>query len=135
MGETTILYVEDDELVRLTIADLLEAEGWRVRVCADGINACMRLASEEHYDLILLDNALPGVRGMELVREVRRLAHRRGTPVVMFSASECGKDARGAGADEFLKKPDGVEVLVETIRRALSASGKGAEGGEDEQGR
>lgn len=97
LGETTILYVEDDALLRLTVVELLEAEGWRVRACADGIKAWAEIEGGEHYDLILLDNALPGVRGIELARRARSLAHRERTPVVVFSSSECA-GSRGARA-------------------------------------
>jgi DNA-binding response OmpR family regulator len=45
---------------------------------------------------------------------------------VVFSASECGREAREAGADLFLKKPHDVELLVETIRRVLVAVGNEA---------
>lgn len=123
---TRILYVEDDALLRSTVAELFESEGWRVSVCGDGIKAWAEIEGGEPYDLILLDNALPGVRGIRLVRHVRSLAHRKRTPVVVFSASECGREARGAGANEFLKKPEDMDVLVETVRRVLGVGGRGA---------
>jgi CheY-like chemotaxis protein len=56
---------------------------------------------------------------MELVRYARALPHRRGTPIIMFSASECSVEARLAGVNEFLRKPQDTGKIVETIIRLL----------------
>ncbi|HVF51749.1 MAG TPA: response regulator [Pyrinomonadaceae bacterium] len=121
-AQASILYVEDDQVVRVAVQSLLEHEGWRVEACADGLDALRRIESEEVYDLFLLDNELPNVNGLELVRRARRLVHRQHTPVVMLTASECGREARCAGADSFLKKPDDIKSLVGSIARLLDAS-------------
>lgn len=68
-----------------------------------------------------MDNELPGVSGLELVRRLRPLEHRRHIPAVVLSAGECGAGARRAGADEFLLKPEGIGTLAETIGRLLAA--------------
>ncbi|MCA1613057.1 MAG: response regulator [Acidobacteria bacterium] len=115
MPPKIILYVEDDALLRLTVAELLEERGWRVEVCADGLAALTRIEGGEHFDLLLLDNGLPGVGGVELARRARLLAHRRGTPVVVYSASECGAEARAAGAVAFLRKPQDMGRLCEVV--------------------
>jgi CheY-like chemotaxis protein len=118
-----ILYVEDDELLRLTVAELLETEGWRVETCADGVAALALVESETHYDLFLFDNHLPGLTGAELAARARGLEHRRRTPVLIISATECGREARRAGADEFLKKPEGINQLAGVCGRLLSSAG------------
>ena len=123
----TILYVEDHRLVAAAVQDTLEAEGWRVVGCADGAVAAYRLNSPAHYDLMITDNRLPrvggltkyqvkGEDGLELVRYVRVLGRRRGMPVIMLSAEDCEAEARRVGVDVFLKKPEGVGQLVETVR-------------------
>ena len=115
MPHKTILYVEDDALLRLTVSELLEEAGWRVEACADGRAALARIESGEHFDLLLLDNGLPGVGGLELARRARLLAHRRATPVVIYSASECGREARAVGASAFLRKPQDIGRLAEVV--------------------
>lgn len=120
----TILYVEDNRILRDVIKETLELEGWRVDACEDGTAALEKLKSDNHYDLLLLDNDLPGVGGLELICHTGRLIHRRHMPVVMISAGEVEREARAAGAHEFLRKPDGIYEIVETIRRWLADSSK-----------
>jgi two-component system chemotaxis response regulator CheY len=115
----TILYVEDHRLVADAVRDTLEAEGWRVVTCVDGAAALTKIASGAHYDLLITDNHLPNVDGLELVRYVRRLQHRSALPVVMFSAVDCAAEADQAGVNVFLKKPEGVTELVNTVRELL----------------
>ncbi len=118
----TILHIEDNELVAATIADVLALEGWTVERCATGHAALHKLASDAHYDLLLLDNEVPGVTGLELVHQARKFVQRRRTPIVMLSASDCAAAARRAGIDAFLRKPEDVVTLVETISRLLTDS-------------
>ncbi|HEX8632973.1 MAG TPA: response regulator [Pyrinomonadaceae bacterium] len=115
-----ILLVEDNRAVAVAVRDALEEEGWAVRHCADGAHAHREIASDAHYDLLLLDNELPGASGIELVRRARSLPRRRQTPIIMFSASDCAADARRAGADAFLRKPRDIALLVETVARLLT---------------
>jgi DNA-binding response OmpR family regulator len=122
LQQTTILYVEDHDLVLFTVKQLLELEGWRVRVCRDGSHALKQIAGEEHFDLIILDAELPAVSGFDLIRRARALAHREATPIVMFSALDCGDDAISAGADACLKKPGGIKDLLDTCYRVMNHS-------------
>jgi CheY-like chemotaxis protein len=112
----TILYVEDYEPIRQSVKEILELEGWRVEICADGLAALSLIESGAHYDLLLLDNELPHLSGIEMVRRARTLPHRKQTPIIMVSASEAGREARRAGAQLFLKKPEGMRTLVESIK-------------------
>jgi DNA-binding response OmpR family regulator len=116
----TILYAEDHHVVADAVKDTLEAEGWRVTMCSDGAVAFTRLAGEAGYGLLIFDNHLPHVNGLELVRHARQLPHRKRTPIIMLSASEAAAEAMEAGADVFLKKPQDVGLLVETVRGLLS---------------
>ena len=113
----TILYVEDNPLVAATIKDVLEFEGWRVKLLADGLAGLRELESAAHYDALLFDNELPHLDGWQLIRHARTLAHRRYTPIILISARDCATVARAAGADAFLRKPEGVSRLVSTIAR------------------
>jgi two-component system chemotaxis response regulator CheY len=113
----TILYVEDHKLVAGAVRDLLEGEGWRVAVCADGSSGMNKLAGGFAYDLLLLDNDLPGASGIELTRYARNLASYQRTPIIMVSAADCRADALSAGVDLFLRKPDDIAVLVDAVRR------------------
>jgi CheY-like chemotaxis protein len=114
-----ILLVEDHKVVAQAVKETLEEEGWRVTLCYDGAAAVTRLASDARYSLLMCANHLPHVNGLELVRYARELPHRKQTPIIMLSASEVGRDARLAGATEFLRKPQDIGKIVETAARLL----------------
>ena len=122
MPDVIILYVEDNGLLRQTVAETLELEGWEVDACEDGLAALRKLESDAPFNLFLFDNELPGHGGLELLRRARMLAHRRLTPAVIISADEIRDEARRAGASVFLKKPDDIGLLVETIAALLCGS-------------
>src|SRR5215207_2296656 len=115
----TILHVEDHPTVADAVRDTLEAEGWRVVTCADGAAALNKLAGGTRYDLLIVDNELPHVNGVEIVRYAPSLPHLRDTPVIMFSASECGARAREAGVNAYLRKPEDINRLAETVAGLL----------------
>jgi DNA-binding response OmpR family regulator len=115
-----ILLVEDSKFVSDAVKDMLEEQGWRVETCADGSVAALLIHRETRYDLIILDNELPHVNGLELARRARSLEHRRQTPIIMISASEAAREAREAGVNEFLRKPQDIGRIVETVKRFLT---------------
>jgi CheY-like chemotaxis protein len=100
----TILHVVDNKMVADAVKETLELEGWRVENCADGATALKKITGDAHYDVLLLDYDLPGVNGLELARRARQLSHRRRTPIIMLSASDCETDAWRAGVDAFFAK-------------------------------
>jgi CheY-like chemotaxis protein len=112
----TILYAEDFKAIADAVRDTLDMEGWRVEVCADGLAALSRIEGSGHYDLLMFDNELPRVSGLELVRRARQMPHRAWTPIIVVSASEVGAEARRAGADVFLRKPQDMGLLIGTVR-------------------
>lgn len=115
----TILHAEDNKVVADALRDALQSEGWRVETYADGATAQQKLRSAAPYDLLLLDNDLPGVSGLQLARLARRLPHRRRTPIIMLSASDCEPEAWRAGVDAYLRKPDDVLKVAEVAARLL----------------
>lgn len=117
----TVLHVEDHAVVADAVKETLELDGLRVVTCSDGAVAVRRLASDARYDLLMFDNHLPNVNGLELVRHARQLPHRHNTPIIMLSASEIERDALAAGADVYLRKPQDIGEIVGTIKRLLNA--------------
>jgi CheY-like chemotaxis protein len=129
----TILHVEDDRLVANAVRGTLRREGWDVEMCEDGTTALQRLSSETHYDVLLFDNELPDFSGIVLIYEARRLPHRQQTPIIMLSASNVEREARRAGANVFLRKPEDVTALAETIARLLARRPKTGKENESNQ--
>jgi CheY-like chemotaxis protein len=124
MRPPTILCVEDNKLILGALKEALELRGWTVEVCQDGITALARINTNEHYDLITFDNDLPGVSGLELLRHSRTLAHRQETPIIMLSASDIEREAWRAGANAFLRKPEDMNAIAETVTRLLACNPK-----------
>lgn len=113
----TVLVVEDNQTVADALRETLEGEGWLVRVCADALTGRTEIESVASYNVLILDYQLPGgMDGIGLIRLARSLKHRQWTPVVMLSGSYVEGEAREAGADAFLRKPQDLSRLVGTVK-------------------
>ncbi len=117
----TILHVEDNGMVAEAVKDTLELEGWKVETCGDGVLALRKLSST-HYGLLLIDNDLPNMSGIDLVRHARKLPQYQSTPIVMLSACDCETEAWSAGIDAFLRKPNDVTSVTQVIARLAGAN-------------
>ena len=85
------------------------------------------LRSKTHYDLIIVDNDLPGLSGLELVLRLQAMPSRRQTPVIMLTGDDCEAEAWRAGVKSFLRKPKGIDELPSTIDRLLKQRKEPAE--------
>ena len=117
--EISILHAEDNKPIANLINEMLAAEAWQVELCPDGDSALRKLTSDERIDLLVVDNELPGLSGLDLVKRARKMTHRRRMPIVMLSGNDCETEAWRAGVDAFLRKPDQVNELPSTISRLL----------------
>jgi len=108
---------------------------WAVEACADGTTAQEKLSGETRYDVLIFDNKLPGADGIELTRQARQLSHRQQAPIIMLSASNVEMEARQAGANAFLKKPEEITVIAETIARLLASKPKQTQKGKHDKKR
>ena len=115
----SILHVEDNKAVSEVVQDVLGAKGLRVDSCVSGSEALGILRSQTHYDLVVVDNDLPGLSGLELVLRLQAMSHRRQTPVIMLTGDECEAESWRAGVKAFLRKPEGIDQLPATIDRLL----------------
>src|SRR6266478_6567840 len=118
-SQISILHVEDNKAVARLIQDTLSAEDMHVDSCLSGTTALEIIRSDAPYDLIIVDNDLPGLGGLELVLHIRSIAHRRNTPVIMLSGDDCEAAAWRAGVNDFLRKPEAVDQVPSTIKRLL----------------
>jgi CheY-like chemotaxis protein len=116
----TILHVEDNNIVANAVKDSLEMEGWTVESFREGTTALQMISSEMHFDVLIFDNELSDTNGIELIGQTRQLPHRKQTPIIMFSASDVEREARLAGANAFLRKPEDVNAIAETIAQLLA---------------
>ena len=117
----SILLIEDEEPIQILLRYNLEAEGYRVRVTAQGEDANY-LITEERPDLIVLDWMLPGISGIEVCRLIRARPETSSVPIIMLTArSEEAERVRGlaTGADDYLVKPFSVLELLARIKTIL----------------
>jgi DNA-binding response OmpR family regulator len=113
-----ILLVEDDEVIRRSVAIALERYGYGVTVAGDGLTG-LELFREGRHDLLLLDVMLPGLDGIGLCRRIRETST---DPILMMSARGDALDVVSgleAGADDYVVKPVDTAVLVARIRALL----------------
>lgn len=119
-----ILLVEDDEGLRSALSDRLEAEGYAVKMAADGA-AGEAMAASGEFDLMLLDLMLPGKGGLDVCRDVRRTGIN--LPILILTArGETYEKVLGLklGADDYVTKPFEVIELLARIEALLRRSGR-----------
>ena len=124
-----ILVVEDEKKVSSFIKRGLEEEKYQVDTALDGEEG-FKLASENQYDLIVLDWMLPKKDGLALVKELRE--KKSSTPVLMLTAKDSLEDiiaGLDSGSDDYLTKPFAFAELLARVRALLRRSemDKGAE--------
>jgi DNA-binding NtrC family response regulator len=119
MARERVLLVDDEPNILGTLRRALELEDYRVDVAGDGGAAAAKLA-EGRYDAVMLDVALPGKSGLEILRDIA--AAYPGLPVLMMSGNatlEVAVEAVRLGAVDFLEKPIGTDKLLITLANAL----------------
>jgi DNA-binding response OmpR family regulator len=120
----SILVVDDESDLREMLTRSFSREGHRVTAVAGGREAIDR-ASDEHFDIVLLDVALgPGPDGYEVCRTLR--ARRNVVPIIMLTALDSEADAvlgLEAGGDDYVTKPFGLAELRSRIRAVLRRTG------------
>ncbi|MGL1919801.1 MAG: response regulator transcription factor [Hyphomicrobiales bacterium] len=114
MGKSnlTILIVEDQEAIALNMADFLEGRGHILDFASNGVLG-LKLALENHYDVVILDLTLPAMDGLEVCQNIREKA-RRHVPILMLTARDTVADkvaGFNCGADDYLTKPFALEEL------------------------
>ena len=125
-----ILIVEDDELTRQGLSDLLESEGYLTDQAADGIQAINKFKNGSP-DLVCLDVMMPGKNGYDTCREIRKI--NKTVPLLFLSAKSEEIDkvlGLELGADDYIVKPFGTHEIVARIKALLRRSGLG-NGGEN----
>jgi DNA-binding response OmpR family regulator len=123
-----ILIAEDDDNIRNLLTSYLKISGYETVSVADGSAALAHVASDDPYDLVVLDLMLPGVGGLEVCREIRKTGD---VPVLMLTAlGEEDDRVRGfeLGADDYVVKPFSPRELVARVKAILRRNSVPADG-------
>jgi two-component system cell cycle response regulator DivK len=119
MSGKNILYVEDNELNRKIVRDLLRRTKYRLLEAADG-EAGVAMAREERPDLILVDVQLPKMSGIDVMRTLRSEPETASTPIIAITSFALGgneQKAMEAGANAYMAKPYSPFDLLSMIRK------------------
>jgi DNA-binding NtrC family response regulator len=114
-----ILIVDDNEILRYTLTELLEESGFECRACEEGSSALKEI-KENHYGLVILDMRLPGMNGLDVLKKIKESDP--SLPVIILTAFgdiktavECMKQ----GAHDFITKPFDNDAIILTIKKTL----------------
>lgn len=120
-----ILVVEDEVMLSRLLSYNLKQQGYEVEVCDNGHDGLQAGLSNE-YGMILLDLMLPGLTGIEVLRELRKAGTR--TPIIILTARNAEEEivqGLNDGADDYITKPFGVAELLARLAAIFRRSAQG----------
>lgn len=118
-----ILLVDDHQMARRALKLLLEQQGYACEEAEDGASALAKFETGEAVDLIISDNQMPIMTGMELLVKIKTDSHFSSIPFILYSGNlteELQKQARDMGAFAVFSKPCNFAFLLATVGEVLS---------------
>lgn len=118
----TVLVIDDEKPIRITLKDILEYEGYKVDLAADGFEGIEQI-EKNTYDIVLCDIKMPRMDGFEVLEKVRIKSIE--TQIIMISGHgnvEAAVEAIKKGAFDFIEKPLDLNRLLITMRNAMDKS-------------
>jgi CheY-like chemotaxis protein len=121
----TILVVDDNNDHRDLMVIMLEAEGYVVWTAKDGSRGLEQI-KQHQPNLIICDVMMPGIDGIEMVRQLRQIPEHQTVPILMITAhGDVRESAIQAGADRTLGKPFDLDDLITVVRGMLEPATDG----------
>ena len=112
-----LLLVDDEESIQIVYREEFEDEGYQVISALDGTSGLEKFKTEEP-DLVILDIQMPGMNGVEVLRQMKML--KSSVPVILSSAyQEFKRDLGTWASDEYVVKSGNLDELKATVRRLL----------------
>lgn len=122
-----VLFVDDNAMNRKVVKGMLEAGEVTMVEAEDAVTGLAMIAAG-HFDLILMDLRMPGMDGLAAIRAIRARGDANASVPVIVVTADNGPDVRGqalaAGADDLLHKPVQMQVLFDSIGRAITNRGE-----------
>lgn len=111
-----VLVIDDDDVLRQSLVLLLEAEGFQVSAASSGPEA-LRLAGDHYFDLVLCDVRMPGMNGLEAIKQLKdSIADAFFIVMTGYASEDAPIEALRLGVDDYLRKPFDLELFLEKIR-------------------
>jgi DNA-binding response OmpR family regulator len=120
-----ILIIDDEANIRTMMRLALEHSGYEVEVAEDGPSGIERYGDGSKYDLVVLDQRMPGMNGIEVQRDLRRT--KPDAKIILttaFGTVDLASRALEAGAADFLRKPFTADSLRLAVKQVLNSNGK-----------
>jgi DNA-binding response OmpR family regulator len=118
-----VLMVDDENNIRLMVRIALQAAGHQVETAADGTDALAQFGDGKSWDLVLLDQRMPGMEGLQVLEEMRkRNGSTRVVMITAFGTIDLAASAIKAGAADFLRKPFTTETLRGVVQAVLEGA-------------
>jgi DNA-binding NtrC family response regulator len=122
MSGLRVLFVDDEEELVSAVVERLQLRGIEARGATKGVDA-LQMIEEETFDVVVADVKMPGLGGLDVVRQVRAL--HAGLQVVLLSGHGSHDDAeegRRLGAFDYVEKPIDIEILIDILHKAAEAT-------------
>lgn len=119
-----LLYIEDTEVIRDTISNLLEVHGYKVALAKNGQEG-VEMVQQWKPHVVLMDLRMPVMDGYRAIETIKSNMHTKHIPVIVISAWSGKKErtqAKLAGADEFYAKPPDLSKLIKSIEKFVAES-------------
>jgi two-component system chemotaxis response regulator CheY len=120
----TALVVDDSPTMRQMVALTLSNAGFKVVEAEDGKDAVKKVAAGPKMDIVVTDLNMPEMDGISLIKELRKMAAFRFTPILMLtteSAADKKQAGKEAGATGWIVKPFNPELMLKVIAKVLPA--------------
>lgn len=117
----SVLVIEGDPNVACLLIEVFSQQGWHAYTPRDGPSVADALFGDKHFDIITVSYRFPATNGLDIIRLIREINHRKDTPVLMVTGGlNVTGEALAAGANEVLYKPIDPHRLVAAVTRHSS---------------
>jgi len=120
MREERILIIEDNENTRELVREVLQREGFQCRTAGDGREGLEIFKLEDHFSAVLVDIRMPGINGLEVLKEIKSKAPE--TAVVVLSGIteiDVAVESMRRGADGYITKPFKIKELIAVVEKVI----------------
>ena len=123
----SVLIVDDEQLLVRTLSNVLREAGYRISTAGSAEEAEKRAFADPSFDLIVLDNRLPGESGIEMIRRLReRAVSSKLILMTAYETPDVKSEAKRLKVDRYLRKPFDLTVLVDEVVGLIGPGGVAA---------